>query len=47
MSITSKLLCRMFARSDKKRDAGLTTPGDVIRYDDIVYGEDAKKCNDE
>lgn len=33
---------RDFLRGDRKRDAGLTTPEDVIRYDDIVYG-DAKK----
>ncbi len=33
---------RGFLRGDRKRDAGLTTPEDVIRYDDIVYS-DAKK----
>lgn len=33
---------RLFARGDKKRDAGLTTPDGVIRYDDIVYGDDAR-----
>lgn len=41
MSITSKFLCGLFARNDRKRDAGLTTPAGVIRYDDIAYGADA------
>ena len=30
---------RMFADSDKKRDAGLTTPEDISRDDDISYGK--------
>ena len=29
-----------FKAGDDRRDAGLTTPEDVIRYDNIVYGED-------
>ena len=29
-----------FGHSDKKRDAGQTTPDDLIRFDDIVYGDD-------
>ncbi len=33
---------RDFGRGDKKRDAGQTTPADVIRFDDIVYGPDTK-----
>ena len=33
---------RDFGRGDKKRDAGQTTPPDVIRFDDIVYGDDSK-----
>ena len=28
-----------FAKGDKKRDAGLTTPPDVERFDDILYGD--------
>ena len=40
MSIISKLLRNSFGRSDIARDAGLTTPEDVIRYDDIRYGDD-------
>lgn len=31
-----------FARGDKKRDAGQTTPADVERFDDILYG--SEKC---
>lgn len=42
MSLTSMMLRRLFARGDKKRDAGLTTPDGVVRYDDIVYGEDPR-----
>lgn len=38
MSITSDKLRREFAESDAKRDAGLTTPEDIRRYDDICYG---------
>lgn len=30
----------MFKKSDDERDAGLTTPDDVVRYDDIYYGKD-------
>ena len=39
MSITSDRLRREFAASDAIRDAGLTTPPDIQRYDDIAYGE--------
>lgn len=39
MSVTSKLVNYVFKKDDDKRDAGLTTPDDVIRYDDIYYGE--------
>jgi acetyl esterase/lipase len=42
MSITSKIVCRLFTGNDKKRDAGLSTPDGIIRYDDIVYGENAR-----
>ena len=31
-----------FGRSDKKRDAGQTTPADVIRFDNIAYGDDSQ-----
>ena len=42
MSITSYLVRKTFARNDKKRDAGLTTPDFVQRFDDIQYGPDRK-----
>ncbi len=32
----------MFQQGDTIRDAGLTTPVDILRYDDIQYGEDEK-----
>ena len=31
-----------FSAGDDARDAGLTTPEDVVRYNDIVYGKDPK-----
>ena len=43
MSFTSFLLRTAFKRGDDKRDAGLTTPDDIRRYDDIVYGPDRKR----
>ncbi|MCM1107202.1 MAG: alpha/beta hydrolase [Blautia sp.] len=42
MSIASMLMCYNSGRSDKKRDAGKTTPADVERFDDIRYGMDEK-----
>lgn len=42
MSKTSDEVREMFAKGDLIRDAGLTTPDDVIRYNDIQYGEDTK-----
>lgn len=38
MSATSDRIRREFAASDAVRDAGLTTPDDIQRYDDIAYG---------
>lgn len=38
MSITSMFLRASFKRGDDKRDAGLTTPNDIVRYDNISYG---------
>ena len=40
MSLVSRIICRMFKKSDDERDAGLTTPDNVVRYDDIYYGRD-------
>lgn len=31
---------KMFKQGDDIRDAGLTTPEDIVRFDDIVYGDD-------
>ncbi len=39
MSITSELIRKSFKASDNIRDAGLTTPKDVERFDDILYGK--------
>ena len=36
---------RDFGNGDKKRDAGQTTPFDLIRFDNIVYGDDEKFKN--
>lgn len=42
MSFTSFMIRRTFKKGDDKRDAGLTTPENVVRYDDIMYGLDPK-----
>ena len=42
MSITSIMFRKAAKKSDDARDAGLTTPEDIERFDDIVYGEDEK-----
>ena len=43
MSKTSDRLREEFKKGDDIRDAGLTTPDNIERYDDIVYGEDADR----
>ena len=43
MSIYSTMIRKAFKKSDDKRDAGLTSPKDIIRYDDIRYGPDKKE----
>ncbi|MGN0422365.1 MAG: alpha/beta hydrolase [Lachnospiraceae bacterium] len=40
MSKISDMVRENFTKGDNIRDAGLSTPDDIIRYDDIVYGED-------
>ncbi len=40
MSEFSDRIRRDFAAGDMVRDAGLTTPDDVERHDDISYGSD-------
>ena len=42
MSFVSKIMCWTFLRGDEKRDAGLKTPENVVRFDDIQYGDDPK-----
>lgn len=42
MSLTSSFIRKVFKRSDDKRDAGLGTPQDIQRFDDIRYGGDAR-----
>lgn len=41
MEKMSSIVRRQFKEGDDIRDAGLTTPEDVIRYDDIAYGKDS------
>ncbi|MCR5230241.1 MAG: alpha/beta hydrolase [Solobacterium sp.] len=40
MSYISETLRTRFGETDTLRDKGLTTPGDIQRFDNIVYGED-------
>ncbi len=40
MSVESKIMAAMFARSDAKRDKGLRIPEDIIRTSGIIYGPD-------
>ena len=40
MSKISNFIRETFSAGDNLRDAGLTTPEDIIRYDDIAYGPD-------
>ncbi len=42
MSAASDMVRKTFGEGDDKRDAGLTTPEDIERYDDIQYGTDPK-----
>lgn len=42
MSKISDTFRKNVKKVDDLRDAGLSTPDDIVRYDDIVYGEDAK-----
>ena len=42
MKFDAEKLRRDFGASDQKRDAGLTTPDNIRRYDDIVYGKYGK-----
>lgn len=42
MSVISDNIRKSFKEGDDKRDAGLTTPDFVERFDDILYGSDEK-----
>ncbi len=42
MSELSNQLRIQFKQSDDRRDAGLTTPADIQRFDDIIYGNNAQ-----
>ena len=42
MSLVSMYIRYSFGKNDRKRDAGLKTPEDVKRFDDIPYGDDRK-----
>ena len=41
MSFAAFLTRTLAKRNDDKRDAGLVTPEDIVRFDDIQYGPDA------
>lgn len=43
MSKVSTYIRETFARGDNIRDAGLTTPEDVVRFDNIAYGPDPRQ----
>lgn len=42
MSTTSDSVREEFKKSDDIRDAGLVMPADIVRYDDIAYGDNPK-----
>lgn len=42
MSATSDRMRKEWKENDAKRDAGLTTPENIRRFDDLVYGPDLK-----
>ena len=43
MSITSIITRAKCKHGDDRRDAGLSTPADIVRYDDVVYGPDRRR----
>ena len=42
MSLLSMYIRYNFGKGDRKRDAGLSTPEEIRRFDDLQYGEDRK-----
>ncbi|MDD2959425.1 MAG: alpha/beta hydrolase [Lachnospiraceae bacterium] len=39
-AVDYRLIRLIFSMGDRRRDKGLTTPKDIVRYDNIPYGED-------
>ncbi|MCR5307336.1 MAG: alpha/beta hydrolase [Oscillospiraceae bacterium] len=42
MSLAAYIFRKNCTKSDTERDAGLTTPPQVVRYDNLIYGSDTK-----
>ena len=42
ISSRTRIFREMCLKADTERDKGLTTPEDIVRFDDITYGEDSK-----
>ena len=40
--LASRHIRMAYGRNDRRRDAGQTTPADITRYDDILYGNDMR-----
>ena len=40
--LASRFIRYSYGRTDHKRDAQQTTPADITRYDDILYGNDRR-----
>lgn len=40
--IASRRIRHAYGSTDRKRDAGQTTPADILRFDDILYGNDRR-----
>lgn len=47
MSLASFMMRKNCKKNDTKRDAGLTTPAGIIRYDNISYGPHKMNVLDE
>lgn len=45
MSAVSDFVRKSFKEGDDIRDAGLTSPEDIVRYDDILYGTRPEMAN--
>lgn len=40
--LASRLIRLSYSRTDRKRNAGFSTPDDIVRFDNILYGNDQK-----